>query len=172
MLFSIWKDWVWLTSWLSQEKQRLGSRHVQRPLMRHSSIKSLKCDHNVICIFSLNNSQCIPRRCASPALWPEPCWYSFVSQTFPLWRAAVLTDMRALGFLLVNLRPQITSLPCQHREVQSHWYCLPSLVVRFIGFYLCICATCAWFALWSAVRCHFEFSGVKYSVFCSWKCFP
>lgn len=106
-----------------------------------------------------------PRRCASPPMWSELCWCSFISQTLPLWRAAVLTDTRALRFLLATPRPKITPPSCQHREVRSPRCCFPSLVLRFAGFYFCGSAC---FALWSAVRCRFEFSGVKHPGFCSW----
>lgn len=104
--------------------------------------------------------------------WPELCWCSFISQTFPLWRAAVLTDTRVLRLLLVTPRPQITSHSCRRREVRSAWHCLSSSVLRCAGFYFCVSVTCACFAFWSAVRCRSEFSGVNPPVFCSWICFP
>lgn len=134
--------------------------------MHHSSKKSppkLK----VINMFSLNNSQSVPSRYTSPV---SCVISSFAARTvlefihfsnFLLWKAAVLTDMRALRCLFITFRPQIISLSYLEIEMcKGTGIALSSWRLGFLNF-ISVCETYAWLALWNAVRCLFELSGCE-----------
>lgn len=132
--------------------------------MHHCSKKSpLKL--RVMNMYSLNNSQSVSSRYTTPVSCVISCFADRIVfihfSNFLLWKAAILTEMRALRCLFITFRPQIISLSYLEIEMcKVTGIALSSCRLGFLNF-ISACETYAWLALWSAVRRLFELSGCE-----------